>query len=94
MGIGTMQEASEKLLGWKQDWRKRCALENSRPGRGSTFYHSLLAFFFVYAVLCSIFLAFSIEIEHLEPHWNSGKAYFKEKLYMGKSLLQAFCWFY
>lgn len=50
--------------------------------------------FFVYAVLCSLFLAFSIEIEEcLKPHWKSCTAYFRQKFYMHKPLLQAFCWF-
>lgn len=45
MGIGTMQEASERLLGWEQDWRKSCALENkqTRGGKNSTSYSSLPA---------------------------------------------------
>lgn len=57
----------------------------------SQFFTSL---FFVYTVLCSIFLAFSIETEeHLNPLWKSCKVYFRENFYMGKSLLQLFCWF-
>lgn len=81
--------ASEKLLGWKQDWRKRCALENSRPGKGSTFYHSftilsftILFYLFLFMLSCIIFLAFSIEIELLKPHWKSCKAHFSDKFYI------------
>lgn len=51
VGIDAMQEATERLLVWEQDWRKSSALESwSRPGSYSPFYNSLQALS-VYAVL-------------------------------------------
>lgn len=47
-GTLAMQEAMERLLGWEQDLRKRCALKNqSRPGKGgviisTVFYQPLM----------------------------------------------------
>lgn len=84
-----MQETSERLL---KTEGKGVPWKTSVPGKGGILPSTVFTSpFFVYAVICSIFLAFSIEIEeHLKLHLKSCTDYFREKFYMGKSLLQEF----